>query len=311
MIEVQIYNEEVYQKLKPLASYASDLTRVCAFRNELLDTLHDNGVEVDEETIHAIRDFKKTPILTIENGNIMRLNNASAEMLYFVGVRSEFDPTIPVRFAQEVGLILNSKLCKVDNKFREVYNKLGYRSKISELISANVRMQGKGKLIDFIDKDLTIQSLRFPDAREKEIQYKQLLVKVLKLPNKQKQDDLGDAIYDGRRYWEAMVVRCDKERRALDPKNPDNIMILRFYNRPIILKSILYPGNRFNIACSKITETQDGFLSCFDPIIIPEGLNHSKKTAYLAPTRSIPADLWRNALFEFQIRYNYNDWCEN
>ena len=168
MIEVQIYNEEVYKRLKPMASYASDLTRVCAFRNEMLDTLHEYGVDVDVETVHAIRDMHETPTLTIVNTNIMKLKNASAEMLFFTGVRTEFDPTISIRYAAEISMLLKSGLVKADSKFAELYGKLGYRDKINELVCAKVKTQ-KGKLVDIIDGDLTIQSLKLTRSEERRV----------------------------------------------------------------------------------------------------------------------------------------------
>ena len=320
MIEVQIRNESVYNELKPLASYASDLTRVCAFRDELLQTLQENGVEVDSDVQHSIIGNAKKPFLTVVNGNVMKLENAPAEMLYFVGVRSEFDPTISVRFMHEVKTLLDQGLVTADAKFKELYCHLGYRSKVSELVCAKVKFQGKGKLVDFVDPSLTVQSLKFPDTKQKQVKYRQIQVKCVMYPGSSRlnlEPKEGDNVQSGKysapyvefnQYWECFVVQCDRNGKPIEDGQHD--MVLRFYNRPLILKSVLYVGNRFNIACGRVTETREGYLSCYDPLILPKGMDLREDIAYSPPNRAIPADLYRNALFEFQLRYDFDKWAK-
>jgi hypothetical protein len=297
LIEVQIKEKELYERLKGQASYCSDLTQVCAFRDEMLEVLQESGVDVDHRYAKAIK--PKEPVLTIVQKNVMKIVDGSAEMLYFCGVRSEYDPTISVRFMHEINLLLNAGLVKTDEKFREVYGKLGYRDKINALVCAKVKLQGKGKLVDFIDGELSLQSMKFPDVKEKEMLYKQMLVKVIRRPNDNSTD--SSVVLEGDRYHEAFAVECTKEGVPI----PNRMICLRFYNRPVILRSILYEGSKINIACRKITELHGDVLSTYDPLVIPNGLDLRKDVAYSPPNRSIPADLYRNALFEFQCRYNY------
>lgn len=298
MIEVQITDKQLYNRMKSFASYHSDITGVCAFRNELLETLRENGVEIDQEIIAESRK-RPLPTITIVDGNVIKLQNAPAEMLYYCGVRSEFDPTVSVRFMHEIDLILRNKLVKADKKFLDVYGKLGYRDKIESLVCAKVKFHGKGKLTDFIDSSLTLQSMKFPDTIKKEVKYKQMLVKIIAHPNNNPTD--SSAVIENDRFNEAYAIECDRNGIPL----PGRMICLRFYNRPIILKSILFIGNKINIACQRISEIGNGILVSYDPLILPEGLSLSCDTAYSPPNRSIPADLYRNALFEFQCRYDF------
>lgn len=275
MIEVQIKSKELYNELKQYASYCSDLTLVCSFRDELSDLLKEYGVAFEE-----IKKEKTTPTLTITGRNIMKLENAPAEMLYFVGVRSEYDPTIPIRCMNEVRLLIKNGLVNRTERFNKLYSKIGYRSKIHDLISANVKFYGKGKLTDYIDPDATIQSLKFNDCVEKPIIYKQMKIKILTpLEKKDKWDEFTGKNQSGNR------------------------VVLRFYNRSIILKSIAFKGNEISIATTKVLVQSNDDHVVYDPIILPEGLNLIKDIMYSPKSRAIPIDLYRNALYEFLYRY--------
>lgn len=284
MIEIQIKDEKTYNALKVYASYSSDITRVCSFGDGFEPTLKEYGLT----DIYRGDDAKLTsgslPTLTIVRGNVMKLEGAPADMLAFVGVRSEFDPTIPLRNIEEVGLLVKNKLVKPTDSFNALYSKMGYRAKISDLVCAKVKFSRfGGSLLDFIDGDLTINSLKVNDPNVKPIPLKQVKVRVTgTLEAKDKFDQ----------------VMC-----KMEDSSGSNI-ILKFYNRPAILKSLLFPGNIFTIACPKITEAYDETLQTIDPIITPAGLDYIS-TANVGPkSRQIPADLWRNAYFEFMFRYN-------
>lgn len=275
MIEVQIKNKELYHELKQYANYHSDLTLVCSFRDELGDLLKEYGVSFEEK-----EQEKTIPILDITGRNVMILKNAPAEMLYFVGVRSEYDPTIPIRCMNEVSMLIKNNLVELAPKFKNLYSKLSYRSKISDLIAANVKFYGKGKLTDFIDANLTIQSLKFNDCVEKDIIYKQLDLKVTSPIIKQSKYD---------------------EFNCVDKFG--NNFILRFYNRSLILKSIAFKNNEISVAATKVFVQDNDDHIIYDPIILPKGLQLIKDTMYTPTSRAIPIDLYRNAMYEFMYRY--------
>ena len=275
MIEVQIKSRELYNELKQYASYCSDLTLVCSFRNELSDLLKEYGVIFNE-----IKKEKIMPTLTITGKNIMKLENAPAEMLYFVGVRSEYDPTIPIKYMNEVRLLIKHGLVKRSDRFNKLYSKLGYRSKIQDLIAANVKFYGKGKVTDFVDPEATIQSLKFNEATEKPIVYKQMKVKIL-----------------------SGLEKKDKYDEFIGKDQSGNRIVLRFYNRSIILKSIAFKGNEISIATTKVQVQSNDDHVIYDPIILPEDLLFIKDIMYSPNNRKIPIDLWRNIFYEFKYRY--------
>ncbi len=285
MIEVQIKNEELYKRLKQYAIYSSDLTHVCSFRDELEPMLQESGIFDIFRDERNRKMSSSLPKLTIVNGNVMKLEGAPAEMLHFVGVRSEMDPTIPVSRMHEVHLLVAAGLVEPDERFKRLYSRLGYRDKIESLVCAKVRFRELGKLTDYIDPSATFQSMKFNDCREKPLVYRQMNVKIVKaLEPKEK--------------WDEIVCQ------TTDTAKPQRI-ILQFYNRPIILKSIAFLENRISIAFSKITETPYGSLRTIDPVILPKGLEFIKDVAVGPKSRQIPADLWRNAYYEFMFRYNF------
>ena len=55
MIEVQLKNKELFDNLKYYASYASELTLVCAFRDEMADMLKSYNVEFDDSELKKKR----------------------------------------------------------------------------------------------------------------------------------------------------------------------------------------------------------------------------------------------------------------
>lgn len=302
MIEIQIRDEQLYCSVKQYAEYSSDLTRVCSFRDEMAPLLQEVGIQV--EVKNPVK--KELPVLTIKGKNIMELKNAPAEMLHYVGVRSEYDPTIAVTMMHEVSILVENHLVQCDERFKELYGKLGYRGKIQQLVCASVKFYGKGKLLDFIDGGLSIQSLNFPDCKTKSIPYKQLRVKITELNGKW--DDLslqadGDVVKHEAKWDEVHGFQCDSQGAPMK----DGKIIIRFYQRPIILRGILFKGNRINILCPKISET-DGSLLTYDPIIIPDGLKMREDVMITPPNRKIPALLYRNAYDEFKLRYNYESW---
>lgn len=276
MIEVQIKSRELFNELKQYANYSSELTLVCSFRDELAELLKEYGVNDFEEK----EKIEKIPILDITGRNIMKLEGAPAEMLYFVGVRSEFDPTIPIRCMNEVRLLIKNNLVECTEKFNKLYSKLGYRSKISDLISANVKFYNKGKLVDYIDSNLTIQSLKFADCIEKPIVYKQVNMKIL-----------------------SPLVKKDKYDEFIGKDSYGNNIVLRFYNRSNILKSIAFKGNEISIATNKVLVQNNNDHVIYDPIILPKNLNFTKDIMYSPTNRTVPIELYRNALYEFMYRY--------
>lgn len=281
MIEVQIKDKELYERFKRYASYSSDITQVCSFRDELESMLTENGIGGIFKSQNTSK--KSLPLLTITGRNIMKLEGAAPEMLMFVGVRSEFDPTIPLKYMEEVGMLVKNKLVQTSKKFDELYSKLGYNDKISSLVCANVKFSKIGKLTDYIDGDLTMRGMGFNDPKETDISFKQAEVRIVS-PLKQ-----STSRYE---YVNAQL---------LDGSN--NWINLRFYAAPIIMKSIMFEENRINIACRKITEDTNGTLTTIDPLILPRGLNYFNVKSVGPKTRQIPADLWRNAYYEFMFRY--------
>ena len=281
MIEVQIKSPELFNQLKQYASYHSELTGVCSFRDEMKNMLIDNGVEIKRE----VNITKEKPKLDIVNGKVMKLINAPAEMLSYVGCRTEFDPTIALKDISQVARLVEAGLVETTSKFDNLYSKLSYRSKISELVCSNIKVYGKGRLIDFIDKDLTIQSMKFADPneiKETTVVYRNMKLEVIE-PLKE---------VTGKRYVE---IKCQDNYRNI---------YLRFYQRSSILKSIAFEGNRINIAVTKFMQGPGDSLIAYDPIILPEGLTLIKDVAVSPRKRTIPPDLFRYAYYEFLFRYN-------
>ena len=278
MIEVQL-SEKDYKTLKKYASYSSDRTRVCAFRNELRNKLDELNINYDKDQI-----ITEPTTLTIVDGNCMKLNNATFEILNYVGARSEFDTTVSVRFMHEIKTLIDNKIISVDDKFNNVYSPMTYRSKIKDLVCANLKFYGKGRLTDFIDPDATIMSLKFNDTIDKHIAYRQLHLHV-ETPLKK---------HDKERYFTAICH--DDNNKMYD---------IRIFSTNPVLNSLFIKDNSFDIITNKI-KWNNGKNVIYDPIILPKGLNIISEEWKRPKGRQIPADLWRNAYWEFMYRYELN-----
>lgn len=288
MLEVVVKDEKVYQELKSMAVYASDLTHVCAFRDSMLQMLLDRGVELDME---ALDDQESIPELTLVDGNVMKVVGGQPELLHFLGVRSEFDPTVPLGSMENVHRLLEAGLLKPDKKWLELYKKMGYRDHIKDLVCSKVRFHGKGKLLDAIDGSLTVQSLHFPDAKVKEIPMKQMVLRVVR-----KVEDV-----DNERFSQANAYQCDRNGQPVQELK----VVVRFYNKCPILSSIFWQGATVTVSTGKVQELHDGTLVMYDPIVLPRGLDLKQDTMVSPPDRKVPADLWRNAYYEFMCRYHW------
>lgn len=299
-IEVQLEKEK-YEDLKQYAEYASDLTRVCSFPSKLKMLLVEHGVEFDGHG--AVKEEK--PILTITGRNIMKIENGEPELLHFLGCVSEFDPTVPLDYVDRVKMLIDKKVIIPDKKFRDLYSKMNYKSKIGDLISGNVKFYGKGKLIEYIDPELTMRSMNFSTYTEKEVNYKFMSVKIVQrtaFPDEHDADGNSNkripTMHEGSKYNEIWAVELDKKGRETY-----NEIILRFYQRSPLLKGIFFQGNIVKIAAVKFAE-EDNKLKTYDPVILPGGFVLSKEIVSTPPDRKIPLNLARNAYSEFLLRYD-------
>ena len=302
MIEIQIREKEKYDKLKHNASYFSDITRICQFRDEMRPLLVDNDI-FNESNVFLETSYNKPaqkPTLTIRGRNVAALKGASAEMLHFVGCRSEVDPTIALKDIGRLKYLIDSDLVEVDEKFLNAYSTMSYNSKVGELICANVSFYRVGRITDKLDKDLTMRAFRFSEAVEQVVKYRQF----------NNLEVIGPLEISGN----IAIIPCkqaNSDSLNTDDGNSKQIIKIKFYGPTDILKSISFKGNIINVATKKISSFYDKTIKkevvmINEPIIVPNGLDFSREVVYTPPFRgsasNIFADQWRMAWNEFQIR---------
>ena len=279
MIEIQIKDEKLYKKYKEFSSYHSDYTKVLELRDEMYDALIDDGLHVEKEQI----EYQK-PVFTIQGRRIMKILNATPEMLYYLGVRTINDTTIANQDMRQVYELASQGLVDVDEKFRNVYSHLGYRNKINELICSTLYYRDSGRLTDQIDGVSTIQSMKLPDVVERDI------------PIHEKEIIISGQIVDYKKTW--VITGKTKEG--------ENVRIT-FYNKPQVLRSIAFPGHKINIAFPK-AEFDKGTYYITDPLILPKGFKIFPYKGYRSPNpRKIVSLHFLNAYWEFKIRNEFGN----
>lgn len=303
MVEAQLNNEQ-FEHLSRYALYSSKNTLVCSFNDRMISMLKSNNVDfvhLDEngfpisENVY-IQMKRAVPTISIVRNKVMLLQNATPEIMHFCGIRSESDPTVPLSHVGRVHMLLKEGLLNADEKFADLYTPMGYRGKIKDLICAEIKFYGKGRITDFIDGDLTVQMMHFVDAKVKEIMYKCMSVEAV-VP-----DSVETPMVETGRSNTVYLMELDK-----DGKRTGFGIEAQFFSTPAILRSIFLPGWCGRIACSKIREGRnDKVLNVTDPIILPNDLVMHSEEFVSPPDRKIPADLWRYAYYEFNMRYDMN-----
>lgn len=310
MLEAQLTKEQL-SILGGYAIYKSEITGVCSFNDRLMNLLQSMGVpfqildsegfpvnmDGDQETIpdtslaQTVLKVEK-PLATIVRRNVIKIEHATPEVLHFCGVQSEYDPTISVRDVGQLHALLKSGVVKADQSFEQLYAPLNYRGKLQDLVCANVGLKGKGKLLDYLDGTLTFMSMKFNDRKEKITQLKCMDVEAVVPKN-------GDGVVQAaERGVNVYLMELKGGHRS------GQGLIAHFYSVPPVLRSIFVPGAVVHLGLYRIREGKNGVLLTDDPVIFPDGLQMDEMTFVSPPNRSVPADLWRNAFFEFQMRYD-------
>lgn len=300
MLELQVSDENVYKKLKEYSIYHSDRTHVLLISDKFKEMIKENAISHYQEynelgkIDNEIKGSK--PILTIKGKNIMELVNASDSMMHFVGIRSASDPTIPIVYTSRVLKLIENDLIELDDKFQKLYYKLVYKNKINELVCANVKFSRIGRLTDYIEGELPITSLKFGSIDKKNPKTGESLAtyKEVKINYRQLQLELIE------RYNTDGYIKC-----KICNSSSNQVVLIRFFTKVPLLRSILYKGATINVAASKIRENRDYDWVIDEPIILPEGLDYREDTTVTTIKRDIPADHFRNAYYEFVLRNRY------
>lgn len=290
MVEVQL-NQALYDALKSYAGYHSDVTRVCAFRDSLVPLLLEHGVPLEHDCRMRVGVDRKATISVVQ-GKVMKVDHAEPDMLLFLGCGSEMDPTVSIFDIQQVKILLDAGLLIPNTDFLELYGPMTMSGHVGELVCSGVRVRGTGRLVDFLNKSATLQSLNILDAKVKPVNILTVHGEVQPLPG-------GDGHVNGDRYVSATV------------KAENGIRVeARFFSRSPLLLSELRPGNRITLGVTKVVErmekTGDGreqevwYVS--DPMFLPRGLR-LECMDFLSPSRrGVPAALWRCAVHEALLR---------
>lgn len=305
MIEAQLTQEQ-YDLLSGYAAYSSPMTRVCSFGDRLSHLLKEQGVSfqfLDAEgfpleewrTVDSWGHFvpsQQKPVATIIRKNVIKIEHASPELLHFCGIQSEYDPTVSIRDLDRLSLLIKAGAVQTDEVFEKTYTKLSYNNKIESLVCANVSLRGKGKLTDYISANLTFRSTTFNAPKEKPLHFKLMDVEAVVPKNGEgtvQAADRGVLVY-------LMELK--------NGKRTGQGVIAHFYTAPPILRSIFVPGSVTTIGIQKLKEDSRGVFLTDDPVIFPSELKLNDMVWVSPPDRKVPADLWRNAYHEFQLRYD-------
>lgn len=286
MIEVQIKNEELFNKFKQMASYSSELTGICSFNENMLELLESNGVLIDQNQIKE----KQQAIITM-NGNVMEVKNSTPEILAFLGNKSETDYEISVFYMDRVHMLILAGILEPDEKFKNFYSRVEDTDDLSILLYGNKRLQGENAYEIFkekLDKEtITLADCPFTeeDYRTKDLSYvtdEVTFTSNLELNSNGKGYFVEAVSKNGRKYY------------------------ITFYIRPTGLQRlIMYKGGSANIAfTSSRSQGVATFIS--SPEILPEGFNMKLVKMY-TPYKRIPkVNTWRALFYEYKYRKSLN-----
>ena len=279
-VNIQVGNIEDFNKLKEIADYSSELTKVISLSDDgvlqanikfpgLLKKYEVEKVEVSEK---AIAKYK--------NGKIL-IEKASADLLLFLQVYSSANPQVKTGAFDRFFIALNNNLIELDQSMKDLLTPMNYKSTIGELLSSKGKVRFRGKLwsLNELGKDERIQkTLLFHEA---------IPIKTRFLPLKDMSIIEFDSVY-------GITKICDPIKQI--------VYNVKFYSHSPLLKQILKPGRIINLITPRIYGDKKNGYTLNSPIVIPRDLD-IKEIETLKCPRTIPVSFYNAAWYEYMYRF--------
>ena len=280
-LDLQV-SQEHFEKLKTVADYASEITRVVSLSdqgileaNRLFPGILNQYKEVKEieKQKPAIAKYQKGKIF-IENGN--------ADLLLFLGIFSGIRPQVKTGGFDRFFIAVREGFIKIDDSLEKVLTPMDWKSTIGELISSIGKIRFRGKLwsLKELGPENNIQkTLLFHQARRIKTTFMSINNAVIQEHN------------------------AETGITKIFDSNKNLVYNVKFYSRAPLLKQILKPGRILNIMTNKIYGNETIGYTINAPWILPKGMN-IKNIYNLKSPRSIPTSFYNAAWYEYEYRRN-------
>lgn len=279
-INIQVHNAEDFTKLREIADYSSELTKVISLTDQQIMAANAKYPGLLQK--YEVKEAKKETIKAVAkyvNGKII-MENATADLLLFLQVYSSMNPQVKTGAFDRFFIALEKGFIELDKSLSDSLTPLNYKATISDLLASSGRIRFRGRLwsLNTLGKDSLVQkTLLFHEAR---------VIKTRMLPLNNITITSHDIEAGTTQLFDSV-----KNRKYTG----------KFYSRSPLLKQVLKPGRILNLVVSRVYGNETNGYTLNAPIIVPEGLD-LKEFVTLKSPRTIPTSFYNAAWYEYKYR---------
>lgn len=140
MLEVQIKDKELFNKLKEFASYYSDTTKVLCLPDSCRSKIP------IEYSVSQVIDDK--PVLKYDNGKI-KIEPMTDEIRCYLDMFKNWQYSIPLKSMEKLQSLVEGDAVIIDGSFKAEFNRLPASAKVKDLSISSKRYKVNGKMFSF------------------------------------------------------------------------------------------------------------------------------------------------------------------
>ena len=140
MLEVQIKDRELFNKLKEFASYSSEITKVLC-----LPDSYRNKIPVEYSVSQVIDD---KPVLKYDNEKI-KIEPMTDEIRCYLDMFKNWQYSVSLKSMEKLQSLVDGNAVAIDGSFKAEFNRLPVSAKVKDLSISSKRYKVNGKMFSF------------------------------------------------------------------------------------------------------------------------------------------------------------------
>lgn len=140
MLEVQIKDRELFNKLKEFASYSSEITKVLC-----LPDSYRNKIPVEYSVSQVIDD---KPVLKYDNEKI-KIEPMTDEIRCYLDMFKNWQYSVSLKSMEKLQSLVDGNAVAIDGSFKAEFNRLSVSAKVKDLSISSKRYKVNGKMFSF------------------------------------------------------------------------------------------------------------------------------------------------------------------
>lgn len=140
MLEVQIKDKELFNKLKEFASYSSEITKVLC-----LPDSYRSKIPIEYSVSQVIND---KPVLKYDNGKI-KIEPMTDEIRCYLDMFRNWQYSVSLKSMEKLQSLVDGNAVIIDGSFKAEFNRLPVIAEVKDLSISSKRYKTNGKMFNF------------------------------------------------------------------------------------------------------------------------------------------------------------------